>query len=101
MAYKLALPSDSQIHNVLHVSQLKKFTGSLPIATHIPQWMQGQEDQQSLQPRAIADQGIIRKQNAAVVEFLVQWEGLADHESSWEDAKSFASRFPDFMQRQP
>ena len=100
MAYKLALPPESKIHNVVHVSQLKKYSGTLPIAAHIPSWLQGSTDIETMQPRAIADRRIVKRHNVAVVQYLIQWEGFSDHESSWEDAVTFEAKFLDFMNPQ-
>lgn len=38
VAYKLKLSEGSQIHNVFHVSLLKRFHGTLPMVSHIPSW---------------------------------------------------------------
>ena len=76
VAYKLALPPESQIHNVVHVSQQKKFSGTLPKAAHIPSWLQGSTDVETMQPRAITDRRIIKRQNAVVLQYLIQWKDL-------------------------
>ena len=39
VAYKLQLPSTSQIHPVFHVSQLKILIGNVPSTTHLPSTM--------------------------------------------------------------
>ena len=36
IAYKLELPSDSKIHPIFHVSQLKCHVGQAPVQSHLP-----------------------------------------------------------------
>ena len=43
VAYKLNLPSSTQIHTTVHVSQLKTFKGKILNARCIPNWLQGSE----------------------------------------------------------
>lgn len=96
VAYKLQLPQESKIHDVFHVSLLKKFHGNIPVALHIPLWMQGCVTDE-LKPKAILDRRVVKHQNSARVQYLVQWDGFAVHESSWEDAIGFEQRFPSFL----
>lgn len=70
VAYKLNLLQEAKVHDVFHVSLLKKFHGSLPVATHIPLWMHGQSESE-LTPHAILDRRIAKQQNAARVQYLV------------------------------
>lgn len=53
VAYKLKLPSGSHIHDVFHVSQLKKFHGSAPLISQIPDWFNSAIAEPELQPAAI------------------------------------------------
>ncbi|KAK9726784.1 hypothetical protein RND81_05G236800 [Saponaria officinalis] len=97
VAYKLKLPASAQIHDIFHVSQLKKFVGTLPIAIHIPTWLQGQSVEKALQPTAILDRRTVKFQNAAQVQYLVQWKGIAEFEATWEPALVFEERYPNFV----
>lgn len=96
-ACKLKLPAGSQIHDTFHVSQLKAFHGTLPLASHIPSWFQGQSSTAILKPAAVLERRVVKFQNAPQVQYLVQWEGLPPYEATWEIASTFESKYPDFI----
>ncbi|XP_074299699.1 uncharacterized protein LOC141630850 [Silene latifolia] len=98
VAYKLALPDSVKIHKVFHVSQIKKFRGVLPNATHIPEWMQGFSTDNILQPAAVLEKRVVKRQNQAAVQYLVHWEGFLIHDATWEFAEAFEQQYPDFAQ---
>ncbi|XP_074302603.1 uncharacterized protein LOC141634278 isoform X2 [Silene latifolia] len=77
--------------------QLKEFRGTLPIAIHIPKWLQGRPADQILQPAAILDRRTVKFQNGAQVQYLIQWEGFAEFEATWEPALAFEAKYPDFV----
>ena len=97
VAYKLQLPSDSQIHNGFHVSQLKAFKGDLPAIAHIPSWLHGHNVAVQLEPFAILDKRIVKSKNVAQVQYLVQWMGSSPQEATWEVAIDFEAHFPLFL----
>ncbi|KAK9689598.1 hypothetical protein RND81_09G070400 [Saponaria officinalis] len=86
VAYKLDLPRHAQIHDV----------GTLHVAVHIPPWLQGRSTEQRLQPVAILARRTVKRQNAAQVQYLVQWDGFSEAEATWEPAIAFEERYPDF-----
>ena len=68
VAYRLALPSESRIHDVLHVSLLKKFTGETP---------------DSITPRPPVPHSILHTRlNRGKQEFLVHWEGSSEENAT-------------------
>ena len=84
-AYKLLLPEGVQIQPVFHVSQLKKHIGptvvpspDLPLVTS--------EGKIQMAPAIVLQVRQIPRRNEAVVEWLIQWEGLSPEEGTWEDA---------------
>lgn len=97
VAYKLQLPAEAKIHDVFHVSQLKSFHGTLPVATHIPLWLQGHDVSQVPQPLAILDTKVVKFQNHAQVQYLVQWENSASTDATWVAATTLEAKFPSFM----
>jgi hypothetical protein len=91
--YKLALPPDSKIHNVFHVSQLKPFIpdhsplfadiGTLPdLSAH------------ATAPELILDHRLVKKGNTTVPQVLVKWSKLPASSAMWEDYYVVKTRFP-------
>ncbi|XP_074301418.1 uncharacterized protein LOC141632805 [Silene latifolia] len=99
VAYKLTLPDTTKIHKVFHVSQLKAFRGNLPAAPHIPNWMQGLSSDGTIQPAAVLERRIVKRQNKATMQYLVHWEGFPIHDATWEFAEVIEQQYPEFIQK--
>lgn len=71
VAYKLALPADSLIHPVFHVSQLKPFTPSYtPVFHDLPKLVDFSV--RDLKPEAVLDRRLVKKGNRAVPQVLIK-----------------------------
>ncbi|KAL5816484.1 hypothetical protein ACOSQ3_024862 [Xanthoceras sorbifolium] len=94
-AYRLLLPPGSQIHPVFHVSQLKPKIGDRfspnPQLPHT-----GPDGQILAQPVAILDRKMVKKDNKAVVQYLIQWSASSPEDATWEDADMIRRSFPSF-----
>ncbi|KAA0066459.1 Retrotransposable element Tf2 [Cucumis melo var. makuwa] len=80
VAYKLDLPTDSSIHPVFHVSQLKKFIGDCTGIQPTLQFVNENLEWQA-QPEEVLQ---YQKNKAGAWEVLIRWKNLPDHEASWE-----------------
>jgi hypothetical protein len=86
VAYKLALPPSSQIHPVIHVSQLKKAIGAnIPVSLELPQL--GED---------MAKPDMVLGTRLQPTEVLVRWQGLPDALATWENKEDMHHRFPEF-----
>ncbi|GKD17539.1 putative mitochondrial protein [Tanacetum coccineum] len=95
-AYKLKLPIQAQIHNVLHVSQLKKYTGP-PLNDDLISLPQCDTKGSLLvQPIKLLDRKMVKKHNKVVVYGLVQWANGTVEDASWEDLGKLVAKFPEF-----
>nr|GEU67792.1 hypothetical protein [Tanacetum cinerariifolium] len=92
VAYQLALPATYQIHNVFHVSQLKKCTHPVEASGFFP---------------AVDSEGLLLKtpatilgkvRNSLVMYVLVQWTGESVEYATWEIYDDLIARFPSFDQ---
>jgi hypothetical protein len=89
VAYRLALPPKAKIHDVFHVSVLKKWVGvGVPIQDDLPPVV---EDRQ-LTPQAILDQRL----QQGNPEILVYWKELSPADATWEPLSDFKLHFPTF-----
>ena len=86
VAYELELPQGSKIHNIFHVSCLKKALGQQVTATdELPPT--DDEGHLVLQPEAIIDTRERQLRSRTVREFLVRWKNLPDEDATWESEK--------------
>jgi len=71
VAYKVQLPANSLIHNVFHVSQLKKSVGEANTSTDYPL---SEEEAVIKELEAIIDRTTVKRGNKAVTKVLVKWK---------------------------
>ena len=96
VAYKLALPPGSQIHDVFHVSLLRKHLG--PVTPTSPDLPPVSVTSVVLpQPEVILDRRVIHKGNyRPKSEILVKWVGAPAEDATWENEWRFSKSYPDF-----
>jgi hypothetical protein len=96
VAYWLDLPAGAQIHNVFHVSLLRKHFGplELPIVSLPPV----SADVQILpEPEVILDRRVVQKgKYRPKTEVLVQWKGAGREDATWENLWRLSKSYPDF-----
>ena len=96
VAYELKLPNSAHIHPVFHVSLLKKKLGQHvtpnPILPPV-----SDEGVLQMEPVAVLDRRMVKRNNGAVVQWLVQWSRTFPEDATWIDYDEFHSKFPDFQ----
>nr|KYP41804.1 Retrotransposable element Tf2 [Cajanus cajan] len=93
VAYKIQLPAGSSVHNVFHVSQLKKFVGTTSTSTHCPMT---DEETRIKELEAIIERMSVKRGNQAVTKVLVKWKHLLPEEATWEFLFDLKKKFPNF-----
>jgi hypothetical protein len=95
VVYKLLLPIGTQIHNVFHVSQLKKHLGPTAIrAPNLPLIPTSGKIQ--VAPVMVLDTRAVPHHPVLVTQWLVQWLNMSPEEATWEDADFIKFTFPEF-----
>ncbi|GJX58361.1 retrotransposon-related protein [Tanacetum coccineum] len=94
VAYKLQLPSYSQIHPVFHISQLKKCHGKTYQMGSLPQLKE--DGLLDYKPMAILERRLGKVNNKPVMYVLIQWTNRTVEEATWEIYADVLARFPDF-----
>lgn len=95
VAYKLLLPDRCLLHNVFHVSQLKKHLGSQAVPTPgLP--LIDNKGTIKVAPAAILDRRLIPCNNETIAQWLIHWLNLRQSEATWEDAAFIRKVFPGF-----
>ena len=95
VAYKLKLPDYAKIHNVFHVSLLKKKVGlTASVNPHLPNI--ADSDKSSWEPAKVLATRLVKRRGQAAAQWLVQWKGAGQDEATWEFSDEMERRFPEF-----
>jgi hypothetical protein len=88
---RLQLPLGAHLHDVFHVSVLKKFVGTPPATTPpMPPTVHGAVVPE---PASVTQARLAR----CIRQVLVQWKDEPDTSATWEDLDDFRARYPDFQ----
>ena len=91
VAVRLELPPQARIHDVFHVSTLKKFVGTPPSAPPpLPDIHHGVVVPE---PARVEQARLAR----GVRQVLVHWRGEPASSATWEDLDDFRSKYPTFQ----
>lgn len=93
--YWLALPNDSKIHPVFHVSKLKAFHGEEHLHP-LPLPLEAVDGKSISTPIAICGVQTVMKQHKVDHQVLVQWSDTTLEEATGESTIDLHQRFPDF-----
>nr|XP_034886896.1 uncharacterized protein LOC118027607 [Populus alba] len=97
VAYKLDLAAGAHIHDVFHVSLLKKKWGPVVDETVITLPPVSADEVILPEPELILDSRVVQKgKYRPKTEVLVQWKGALAEDSSWENLWRFAKTYPHF-----
>jgi len=97
VAYILDLPADTRIHNVFHVSLLKKRHGDHVVSEQLQRF--NEDGDLMIRPMAILDRRVKKKRNKAITEVLVQWEQTNPEDATWKELHEVQRQYPDFEWR--
>ena len=97
VAYKLALPAHLKIHNIFHISLLKKYIHD---PTHIIDWnliQEAPEGEFQVEPLRILDRKETVLRNRAIAQVKVQWKHFSPEEAKWELEKDIQEKYPNMF----
>jgi hypothetical protein len=91
VAYKLKMPTLSNIHLVFHVSLLKKVIGDITLTTHV---LPPKASCISTEvPEIVWDQRLKTKNKRVVSQLLIKWRDWQAEMATWEDEDTYWLRY--------
>ena len=97
VAYRLELPSElSRIHNVFHVSMLRKYVSNPSHVLETPPFKLDKDLTFEVQPVGIVDQGIKELRNKTISMVKVLWKSDTVEETTWE-TEAFMRKYHPYL----
>eukprot|EP00253_Pinus_taeda_P024210 PITA_24210 len=97
VAYQLALPSHIQVHNVFHVSILKKHIyDTKHVITWQDIWIEP-EGEVLVEPLSILDRREVQLRKRAITQVRVEWQHFGPNEATWEDEELKRKAYPELF----
>eukprot|EP00253_Pinus_taeda_P036268 PITA_36268 len=97
VAYQLALLSHIRIHNVFHVSVLKKYVYD---PKHVIKWQDVRvepEGEVLVEPQSILNRREVRLRKRFITQIKVLWQHYGPEEATWEDEEITRKVYPDLF----
>eukprot|EP00253_Pinus_taeda_P011610 PITA_11610 len=97
VAYQLALPSHIRIHNVFHVSMLKKYVYD---PKHVIKWKNIRVEPKGevlVEPLSILNRREVQLRKQVITQIKVQWQHYGPEEATWEDEELFRKAYPELF----
>ncbi|KAL1548677.1 hypothetical protein AAHA92_16881 [Salvia divinorum] len=98
VAYKLALPpSFGNVHNVFHVSQLRKYVFDPKHVIHQEKMILNPDLSYEEKPEAILDRKLQELRNKAIASVKVLWKHHGYEEATWELEDKMKEKYPELF----
>src|SRR6266498_2217713 len=98
VAYRLDLPSNlSAVHNVFHISQLRKCTRVPQQVIEVPEVQIGPDLTYQEYPVRVLDQKERSTRRQTIKFYKIQWSNHTEDEATWESEDYLRANYPDFL----
>ncbi|KAL0298737.1 UNVERIFIED_CONTAM: Retrovirus-related Pol polyprotein from transposon [Sesamum radiatum] len=99
LAYRLALPAElSQIHDIFHVSMLRRYRSDPSHVIHEPEVEISEELTYMEEPAEILDRSVRKLRNKEIPMVKVRWTHHSPREATWEVEEHMREKYPYLFQ---
>ncbi|XP_047979383.1 uncharacterized protein LOC125221305 [Salvia hispanica] len=99
VAYRLALPpSFGSVHNVFHVSQLRKYVYDPKHVIHHEEMMLNPDLSYEEKPEAILDRKVQHLRTKSITSVKVLWKHHGYEEATWELEDEMKEKYPELFE---